>query len=90
MACCASNRAPRPAQAPAFDKGEAPCKPVVDRPVLLTGVKAVLDLDQVDHTPLFVAVEFLPATDPSITTDFKRGELLPSLDLITTLGVLLI
>lgn len=65
-----------------------PCRPVVDRVVLLTAAKSSLDLDQVNHTPLFVAAELLPAAGPSIAADYTHGELLPPPDLVITLGVM--
>jgi hypothetical protein len=74
---------------PAFDTGR-PCRPVVDRAVLLTAAKSSLNLDQAAHTPLFVAVELLPASGPSIAADYTHGELLPPPDLVITLGVMLI
>ena len=74
---------------PAFDTGR-PCRPVVDRAVLLTAAKSSLDLDQSAHTPLFVAVQLKPASGPSIAADSTHGELLPPPDLGITLGVMLI
>jgi hypothetical protein len=74
---------------PAFDTGR-PCRPVVDRAVLLTTTKSLLDLDRVNHTPLFVAAELLPNSGISIAVDYTHGELLPPPDLVITLGVMLI
>jgi hypothetical protein len=86
--CCQSAGGKCPAGRPSLTQGR-PCRPVVDRTEIVTSAKAALDLDGVDHTPLFVAVEFLPAIVSSIEVDYAR-ELLPPPDLVTTLGVLLI
>jgi hypothetical protein len=74
---------------PVFDMSR-PCRPVVDRAVLLTAAKSSLDLDQVNHTPLFVAAELLPTFGISNALDYTHGELLPPPDLVITLGVMLI
>jgi hypothetical protein len=74
---------------PAIDTAR-PCRPVVDRAVLLTAAKSSLDLDQAAHTPLFVAAELLPTSGISIAVDYTHGELLPPPDLVITLGVMLI
>jgi hypothetical protein len=73
----------------AFDTGR-PCRPVVDRALLLTAAKSSLDLDQAAHTPLFAAVQLFPASGPSIAADYSHGELLPPPDPVITLGVMLI
>jgi hypothetical protein len=87
-ACCQSAGGKCPAGCPSLTQGR-PCRPVVDRAEIVTSAKAALDLDRVDHTPLFVAVELLPAIVSSVEVDYAR-ELLPPPDLVTTLGVLLI
>ena len=74
---------------PAIDTSR-PCRPVVDRALLLTAAKSSLDLDQAAHTPLFIAAELLPASSPSIAADSTHGGLLPPPDLVITLGVMLI
>jgi len=72
-----------------FDTGR-PCRAVVDRTVVLTVAKVVVELDQPDHATVFIANELMPATGPSIAAIFTRGELLPPPDLVVTLGVMLI
>ena len=57
---------------------------------MIVAVKALLDLDQADHTPLFLAAAPIFANVPGICFDLNRGDLPPPPDLITTLGVLLI
>jgi hypothetical protein len=67
-----------------------PCKPVVDRTEIVTSAKLALDLDRIDQTPVFGAVELLPALVSSVAADYACGKPVPPPDLITTLGVLLI
>jgi hypothetical protein len=69
---------------------DRPCKPVVDQLVLLTAAKSSIDLDRIDHAPLFATVEPLPALLRCVTVESIRAESLPPPDLVTTLGVLLI
>jgi hypothetical protein len=52
-------------------------------------VKAVLNLDLTDQTPLFLAPAPIFAIVP-VCFEHARGDLPPPPDLITTLGVLLI
>lgn len=87
--CCGSKPVSNDGKLPALD-AECPCRPVLDRPVFTLAVKAVLDLDQSDHTPLLVAVAPVLAIVPSVSFDHARGDLPPPPDLVTTLGVLLI
>ena len=89
MTCCGAKRASHDGKLPAFG-ADCPCRPVVDRSVLITPLKAVLDLDQAGHTPLFLAAVPRMAVVPAVSFDHARGELPPPPDLVTTLGVLLI
>ncbi len=86
---CAAQGDQSKCDSPAFDTCR-PCRPVVDRAVLLTAAKSSLELDQAAHTPLFVAAKLMPASGPSIAADSTHGELLPPPDLVITLGVMLI
>ena len=89
MNCCGAKRAAHNGTQPAFG-ADCPCRPVVDRSVTITVVKAVLDLDQAEHMPLFLsAVSTLPVVS-RVSFDHARGALPPPPDLVTTLGVLLI
>jgi hypothetical protein len=87
--CCGAKRAAQDQKGPAFNT-DCPCRPVVDRTVSIAAAKAVLDLDQADHTPLFLAALPIVAVVPAVSFDHARGDLPPPPDLITTLGVLLI
>ena len=89
MDCCGAKRASHDGKLPAFGV-DCPCRPVVDRSVLITPIKAVLDLDQAAHTPLFLAAVPRMAVISAVSFDHARGELPPPPDLVTTLGVLLI
>ena len=89
-ACCQSQKRGDCASAALVLGTGRPCHPVLDRPVVLTVAKAPLALDRADHTPLFVAFEPLPLiAAPHAAARHSHGELRP-LDLVTTLGVLLI
>jgi hypothetical protein len=63
---------------------------VIDQSVVIAAVKAVLDLDRADHTPLFLATVPAFVLAPGVSFDHARGDLPPPPDLVTTLGVLLI
>jgi hypothetical protein len=89
MSCCGVKRASHDAGTPAFAT-DCPCRPVVDRPVVIAAVKALLDLDQAGHSPLFLAAVPAFVQVPSVSFDHARGDLPPPPDLVTTLGVLLI
>lgn len=89
MNCCAAKRVTHHDGSPAFAT-DCPCRPVVDRPVVIAAVKALLDLDRVDQTPLFLATAPIFELVPSVSLDHARGNLPPPPDLVTTLGVLLI
>jgi hypothetical protein len=88
MSCCGAKRLAKDNESPSF-AGDCPCRSVVDRPLVIAAVKVLLDLDQADHTPLFLAA--LPAfvLVPGVSFDHARGDPPPP-DLVTTLGVLLI
>lgn len=89
MACCGAKRVAKDNGSPAFAT-DCPCRPVVDRPVVIAAVKALLDLDRADHTPLFLAAAPIFELVPGVSFDHARGNLPPPPDLVTTLGVLLI
>jgi hypothetical protein len=89
LTCCGAKRVSRHGESPAFGT-DCPCRPVVDRAVVIAPVKAMLDLDQADHTPLVLAVAPIFALVPGVSVNHARGDLPPPPDLITTLGVLLI
>src|SRR5258708_29391066 len=54
LTCCGAKRVSKANDSPAFAT-DCPCRPVVDRPVVITAVKALFDFDQAEHTPLFLA-----------------------------------
>lgn len=87
--CCGSRPVSNKGKLPALG-AESPCRPVLDRPVFTIAVKAVLDLNQSEHTPLLPAVTPVLAIVPAVSFDHARGDLPPPPDLVTTLGVLLI
>jgi hypothetical protein len=87
--CCRSHGDESVCESPALDTSR-PCRPIVDRAVLLTAAKSSLDRDGSAHTPLFVAVQLLPSAGPSIAADYTHADLLPPPDLVITLGVMLI
>jgi hypothetical protein len=58
--------------------------------VVITAAKATLDLDQAEHTPLFLSIAAIFDLVPAMCVDHARGDLPPPPDLVTTLGVLLI
>lgn len=74
---------------PAFDLNR-PCRAVVDRTVVLSLAKVVLDLDQPDHATVFITNELVSVAGPTIAAEHTRRELLPPPDLVVTLGVMLI
>lgn len=88
LTCCGSKRVARGGGQPALGT-DRPCRPVLDRPELLSAAKATLNLDQADHTPLFVATSPPPATGCGAWA-MPAYQLPPPPDLVTTLTVLLI
>jgi hypothetical protein len=89
LTCCGAKRGTHDNESPAFGV-DCPCRPVIDRPVVITAVKATLDLNHADHTPLFLSTAPIFELVPAMCVHHARGDLPPPPDLVTTLGVLLI
>lgn len=89
MSCCRRARSQPTSDLPSAHS-EPGCRPVLDKPLFLTVLKASLDLDRADSMPLFLAFEPVPVLSTSIVADIHRGELLPPPDLVVTLRILLI
>ena len=87
--CCGAKRVAKNSGSPAFAT-DCPCRSVVDQTVVITAVKAVLDLDPASHTALVLAAVPAFVVVPAVCFDHARGDLPPPPDLVTTLGVLLI
>src|SRR5258708_3016699 len=80
MNCCGAKRVARSDGSPAFAT-DCPCRPVVDRPVVITAVKALLDLDHAAQTPLFLAAVPAFVVVPTVSFDHARGDIPPPPDL---------